>query len=102
MNIPWEPVDEQRLLAYKKEDKSWGWIFGKFPRQDSGRSTHALDNGTAQSQISFLPQVDRQQLKLCVPICPSHLLGGISNEDLVLQSAEGSGTKLVAFKTGRI
>ena len=23
MNIPWEPVDEQRLLAYKKEDKSW-------------------------------------------------------------------------------
>jgi hypothetical protein len=23
MNIPWEAVDEQRLLAYKKEDKSW-------------------------------------------------------------------------------
>jgi hypothetical protein len=31
MNIPWEPVDEQRLLAYKKEDKSWEWIFKKFP-----------------------------------------------------------------------
>ncbi|KAF8846608.1 hypothetical protein BDZ45DRAFT_423262 [Acephala macrosclerotiorum] len=31
MNIPWEPVDEQRLLAYKKEDKSWDWIFKKFP-----------------------------------------------------------------------
>jgi len=24
-------VDEQRLLAYKKEDKPWDWIFGKFP-----------------------------------------------------------------------
>ena len=24
-------LDEQRLLAYKKEDKSWDWIFGKFP-----------------------------------------------------------------------
>jgi len=30
-NIPWEAVDEQRLLAYKKEDKSWEWIFKKFP-----------------------------------------------------------------------
>ena len=29
-NIPWELVDEQRLLAYKKEGKSWDWIFGKF------------------------------------------------------------------------
>jgi hypothetical protein len=31
MNIPWGPVDEQRLLAYKKEGKSWDWIFKKFP-----------------------------------------------------------------------
>ncbi|KAI9863863.1 MAG: hypothetical protein M1813_003515 [Trichoglossum hirsutum] len=31
MNIPWEAVDEQRLLTYKKEDKSWDWIFKKFP-----------------------------------------------------------------------
>jgi hypothetical protein len=31
MNIPWEAVDEQRLLAYKKEDKSWDWIFKEFP-----------------------------------------------------------------------
>jgi len=29
--MPWEPVDEQRLLAYKKEDKSWDWSFSKFP-----------------------------------------------------------------------
>ena len=27
----WSALDEQRLLAWKKEDKSWGWIFGKFP-----------------------------------------------------------------------
>jgi hypothetical protein len=31
MNIPWDPVDEQRLLAYKKEGKSWKWIFRKLP-----------------------------------------------------------------------
>jgi hypothetical protein len=31
MNIPWDPVDEQRLLAYKKEGKSWKWIFRQFP-----------------------------------------------------------------------
>jgi hypothetical protein len=27
----WDDIDEQRLLAYKKEDKSWDWIFKKFP-----------------------------------------------------------------------
>jgi hypothetical protein len=32
----WSSLDEQRLRAYKIEDKSWDWIFGKFP----GR-THA-------------------------------------------------------------
>ena len=31
MNVPWEPLDEQRLLAYKKEGKPWEWIFKKFP-----------------------------------------------------------------------
>jgi hypothetical protein len=31
MNIPWDPVDEQRLVAWKKEGKPWGWIFKKFP-----------------------------------------------------------------------
>lgn len=30
-NIPWDPIDEQRLLAYRKEGKPWDWIFGKFP-----------------------------------------------------------------------
>jgi hypothetical protein len=30
MNIPWDPIDEQRLLAYKKEGKSWKWIFRQF------------------------------------------------------------------------
>jgi hypothetical protein len=27
----WSDLDEQRLLAYKKEGKSWDWIFSKFP-----------------------------------------------------------------------
>lgn len=27
----WSELDVQRLLAYKKEGKSWEWIFAKFP-----------------------------------------------------------------------
>jgi hypothetical protein len=27
---PWSALDKQRLLAYKKENKSWSWIFRKF------------------------------------------------------------------------
>jgi hypothetical protein len=34
----WPDLDEQRLLAYKKEDKSWKWIFRKFP----GRTRPAI------------------------------------------------------------
>jgi hypothetical protein len=34
----WSGLDEQRLLAYKKEGKSWDWIFGKFP----GRTRPAI------------------------------------------------------------
>jgi hypothetical protein len=29
--IRWSDLDEQRLLAYKKEGKPWEWIFDKFP-----------------------------------------------------------------------
>jgi hypothetical protein len=32
----WLPLDEQRLLAYKKEGKSWSWIFRKFPGRTQG------------------------------------------------------------------
>jgi hypothetical protein len=28
---PWSELDEQRLLVYKKENKSWPWLFCKFP-----------------------------------------------------------------------
>jgi hypothetical protein len=34
----WSGLDEQRLLAYKKEGKPWDWIFGKFP----GRTRPAI------------------------------------------------------------
>jgi hypothetical protein len=37
-NIPWDPIDELRLLSYKKEDKSWNWIFRNFP----GRTENAV------------------------------------------------------------
>ena len=30
-NSSWSALDKQRLLAYKKEGKSWMWIFRKFP-----------------------------------------------------------------------
>jgi hypothetical protein len=29
-NIPWDEIDEQRLLVYNKEGKPWKWIFQKF------------------------------------------------------------------------
>jgi hypothetical protein len=32
----WLPIDEQRLLVYKKEGKSWSWIFRKFPGRTQG------------------------------------------------------------------
>jgi hypothetical protein len=35
--LPWEPVGEQRFLAYK-EGKPWDWIFGKF----EGRTEAAI------------------------------------------------------------
>ncbi|KAI9770343.1 MAG: hypothetical protein M1839_003220 [Geoglossum umbratile] len=34
----WSDLDERRLLAYKKEGKSWDWIFSKFP----GRTRPAI------------------------------------------------------------
>jgi len=37
-NIKQEGLDEQRLLAYKKEGKPWEWIFRKFP----GRTRPAI------------------------------------------------------------
>jgi hypothetical protein len=30
-NRRWEPLDEQRLLAWRKENKPWKWIFDRFP-----------------------------------------------------------------------
>ncbi|KAF1808000.1 hypothetical protein P152DRAFT_259197 [Eremomyces bilateralis CBS 781.70] len=32
----WEPLEEQRLLAYKAEGKPWPWIFRKFPDRTPG------------------------------------------------------------------
>ncbi|PVH70467.1 hypothetical protein DL98DRAFT_133862 [Cadophora sp. DSE1049] len=42
----WSDLDEQRLVAY------------------------ALEHDTAQRRLGILLQLDRQQLKLCVPTCP--------------------------------
>ncbi|KFY78272.1 hypothetical protein V499_02527 [Pseudogymnoascus sp. VKM F-103] len=32
----WSPLDKQRLSAYKKEGKTWEWIFSKFPGRTKG------------------------------------------------------------------
>ena len=65
------------------------------PRQDSGRSTHALEHGPVQSRIDFLPQVDRETAQpLSAYLSPWHLLGGSSEKNLILAGAcmdEGSG-----------
>jgi hypothetical protein len=37
----WSELDEQRLLAYKKEGKSWSWIFRKFPCRTPGEYARA-------------------------------------------------------------
>lgn len=36
MNIPWDPVDVQRLVVWRKEEKPWDWIFKKFPSRTHG------------------------------------------------------------------
>jgi len=36
IHTQWSELDKQRLLAYKKEDKSWEWIFGQFPNRTHG------------------------------------------------------------------
>jgi len=43
----WLDLDEQRLLAYKKEGKPWDWIFYKFSWQDSACNTYALEHDPA-------------------------------------------------------
>jgi len=36
LHAKWSKLEEQRLLAYKKEDKPWEWIFCKFPNRTEG------------------------------------------------------------------
>jgi hypothetical protein len=58
------------------------------PRQDSARSTHALQHDTVQRRVGFLAQV------VCLPV-PWRLLRRMSNEDFTLLSASlnaGEGT----------
>jgi len=35
-NRRWDPLEEQRLLAWKKEEKSWEWICNRFPDRSEG------------------------------------------------------------------
>jgi hypothetical protein len=37
----WSSLDEQRLLAYRKEGKPWPWIFRKFPGRTHPQSVRA-------------------------------------------------------------
>jgi len=58
MNIPWDPVDEQRLLAYKKEGKPWKWIF----RQFLGRTQAAV---RTRLNIVRKSAIDRNTMSTC-------------------------------------
>ena len=49
----WSDLDEQRLLAYKKEGKSWDWIFRKFPGRTPG-AVRALEYGSGQGRVDLL------------------------------------------------
>ena len=31
MNRRWDPLEEERLMAWREENKPWKWIFGQFP-----------------------------------------------------------------------
>ena len=35
-NRRWDPLEEQRLLAWRREKKSWKWIFNQFPDRSEG------------------------------------------------------------------
>jgi hypothetical protein len=96
------PCRRAALGGMEEGGQALGLDLQKVSRQDSSRNTHALEHGPSQKRVSFFPQVDTLQLKLCVPTCPRHLLGGMSNEDLILLSAspdagaetvEGSGVQ---------
>jgi hypothetical protein len=39
VNLPWDPVQEQRLLAWRKEGKPWKWIIDQFK---GSRTEHAI------------------------------------------------------------
>ncbi|KAH6662058.1 hypothetical protein B0J14DRAFT_571244 [Halenospora varia] len=93
--------NEQRLLAYWKEDKPWSWIFQQFSNR-TPPVVHALEHASAQKRIGFL-QVDwYKQLKLCCLLVPWFLLGRRSERSLILlwaspiaaaSTVEGSGVQ---------
>jgi len=62
-HIQWSDLDEQHLLAYKRA--SLGTGSSASSRQDSGRSTHALEHDTAQSHMSFLHSGQAAAQALC-------------------------------------
>ena len=67
---PMGPCRRAALGGMEEGGQALGLDLQKVSRQDSSRNTHALEHGPSQKRVSFLPQVDRQQLKLCVPTCP--------------------------------
>jgi hypothetical protein len=63
------------LTGIQERGQVLGMDLWQVPRQDSTRNTYALEHGLAQRRLDFLQQVDRQQLKLCVPTCPLASVG---------------------------
>lgn len=64
------PYRRAALGGMEEGGQALGLDLQKVSRQDSSRNTHALEHGPSQKRVSFLSQVDREQLKFCVPTCP--------------------------------
>jgi hypothetical protein len=53
--IPWSELEEQRLLAYKKENQSWRWICAQFQNRTRGAILtrwHMLRDKREQSRLA--------------------------------------------------
>lgn len=59
-NIPWDEIDEQRLLVYHERGQVLGVDLPEVARQNFGHSAQELDHGTSQARRDFLSQAGQQ------------------------------------------
>ncbi len=103
----WSDLDEQRLLAYKQEGKSWEWIFCKFPGRTQAGDTYTLEHGSGPEAIRFPCRWTGSSSSSPCLLVPRCLPERIFESDLIPLSAspiagagtvEGSGVQSEANK----